>query len=243
MKNYIIILLAAFSLLPSVYAQDTQKSGIPHIGDAAPSFTANTTKGVINFPGDFSGKWKILLSHPADFTPVCTSEILELSQMQDEFEKLDVKLLVISTESVEMHRDWIKSMESLRYKQRDTQKIRFPLIGDESRAVSKLYGMIPDDSYTTKNVRGVYVIDPKNKVRSVSFYPMSVGRNMDEIKRLVIAIQQTDKENIFTPANWNPGDDVLIPHQTAEAETGEVSDESSPGTYKLAWYMFFKKSD
>jgi peroxiredoxin (alkyl hydroperoxide reductase subunit C) len=220
------------------WSQDLNNNRIPLIGDNAPSFTAESTNGQIIFPGDFGSKWKILFSHPADFTPVCSSELLELAALQPEFEKLNVKLAVLSTDALAQHRKWKESLESIDYHGAGKQEIRFPLVADENKMVSRQYGMIHDNTSNTKNVRGVFIIDPQNVVQAVYFYPMGVGRNMDEIKRTVVALQ-TAKNNVATPANWQPGDDVLLTHLTDEDK--ELKDASNPSIYELAWYMVFRK--
>jgi peroxiredoxin (alkyl hydroperoxide reductase subunit C) len=242
MKNKILIML--FSLLSAtfLFAQENKESKIPLIGDEAPSFTAESTNGTIHFPKDYGKSWKILFSHPLDFTPVCTSELLEMAYMQDEFDKLGVKLVVVSTDDLERHTNWKKSMESLSYKNREPVTIKFPLVDDKSRVVAKEYGMIHPNSNSTIDVRGVFIIDPDNKVRSILFNPMQVGRNIDEIKRMVIALQATDKDVVLTPANWKPGDDVLIPYVKAGDEgSSKVTSSADPNLYQVAWYMTFKK--
>src|ERR1035437_7293322 len=133
---------------------------IPLIGESAPSFTAESTNGTINFPGDFGRNWKILFSHPQDFTPVCTTEILELANLQDEFDKLGIKLVVVSTDALETHKQWKKSMQSLNVNNFGNVKIKFPLVDDYNLVISKEYGMIHPASNTTRSVRGVFIIDP-----------------------------------------------------------------------------------
>jgi peroxiredoxin 2/4 len=222
------------------WSQETSSSGIPLLGDTAPSFTAESTNGQIVFPSDYSHQWKILFSHPADFTPVCTSEIIELAGSQKEFEKLNTKILIVSSDGVDNHNEWIKSMEALKYKDKNTEKIKFPLIGDKDHLIAKKYGMIHPSTNTTKDVRGVFIIDPNDKVRAIFFYPMNVGRNVEEIKRTLIAMQTTDKEKVMTPANWEPGGDVLIPYSKPENEKENLA-QNNPQVYQVAWYMWFKK--
>jgi peroxiredoxin 2/4 len=231
MKKSLILLLLAFSLT-HVWAQEDRNFKIPLIGDIAPSFTAETTTGKLNFPSSFGKTWKILLSHPQDFTPVCSSELLELAHLQKDFDDLNVKLVIVSTDKLETHHQWVKSLEEVKYKNRESQKIRFPLIDDNDLTVSKLYGMIHASSNSTKNVRGVYIIDPDNVIQSVSFYPMLIGRNMDELKRTIIALQTAKEDEILTPANWLPGDDVIVPYKRTANEDG---------LYDVVWYMTFKR--
>ena len=224
-----------------VFSQDTKEVRIPLIGETAPSFTAESTNGKITFPDDYYGKWKILFSHPAAFTPVCSSELIELAEMQNDLEKMDTKVIVVSTDGLNSHIAWKKSMESLRYKDRETPKINFPLISDNGLEVSKKYGMIHSYSSTTRDIRGVFIIDPNDKIRAIFFYPMNVGRNMDEIKRTVMALQMADGKNILTPANWLPGNEVLIPAPKTEADADKLAAKKDPDLRELAWYMWFKK--
>ena len=235
MKKAILLLLMGF-FISQLWAQEERNFKIPLIGDTAPSFTAETTNGTLEFPSSLGRKWKILFSHPQDYTPVCSSELLELANMQKEFEEINVKLVVISTDKLETHVQWVKALEDLKYKDRVTQKIKFPLVDDYSQVVSKLYGMIHPTSNSTKNVRGVYIIDPENIIQSITFYPMSVGRNLEELKRTVLALQTAKDELASTPANWVPGEDVLVPYKLSTEKENEAA-----GIYDVAWFMTFKK--
>lgn len=213
---------------------------IPLIGEQAPSFKAESTAGTINFPGDFGRSWKILLSHPADFTPVCTSEILEFANLQDEFAKLNVKLIVVSTDQLSTHVQWKKAIEGLNYKGRGMVKVKFPLVDDDSRTIAKEYGMIHSASNTTKDVRGVFIIDPDNVIKAIYFYPMNVGRSTDELVRTITALQTTESDQVMTPANWKAGNDLLIPFPPSGYKD---TPESIPeGFYNLAWFMWYKKA-
>jgi peroxiredoxin (alkyl hydroperoxide reductase subunit C) len=225
-----ILLFAATGL----WSQQKNDSKIPLIGSDAPSFTAMSTNGRISFPDQYGNKWKILFSHPRDFTPVCSSELLELAQKQDDFDKLGVQLVVLSTDTLYQHHSWKKTLDTLQYKNRDPEVIHFPLIDDNSKRLSLLYGMLHTPYSTTQDVRGVFVIDPKNKIRAIFFYPSEVGRNTDEIERTVIALQTSDKEKVLTPANWKPGDDVFIPY--ADSKTGKDG-----STYFISPFMIGKK--
>lgn len=252
MKKNLLLIVFAFSLV-QIFAQSTAKSDIPEdrnfriplIGEKAPEFTAETTNGELNFPSDFGKKWKILFSHPQDFTPVCSSELLELAYMQDEFEKLGVKVAVISTDPVGMHKQWKKSLESLDIDHKGTVKINFPLIGDDNVTVAKLYGMIHPENNSTRSVRGVFIIDPDNVIDAISFYPMNVGRNIGEILRTITALQTSARlssvdSKVLTPANWTEGKDLLItlpPKADQSSSTSSVPD----GYYSPVWYMWFKK--
>jgi peroxiredoxin (alkyl hydroperoxide reductase subunit C) len=237
-QSCILLLLFAAS---NLFSQENKEVRIPLIGETAPSFTAESTNGKITFPDDYYGKWKILFSHPAAFTPVCTSELIELAEMQKDLDNMDTKVIVISTDGLNSHIAWKKSMESIRYRGRETVKMTFPLISDNGLEVSRKYGMIHSYSSTTRDIRGVFIIDPNDKIRAIFFYPMNVGRNMDEIKRTVMALQMADGKNVLTPANWMPGGEVLIPAPKTEADADKLAAKKDPDLHELAWYMWFKK--
>ncbi len=247
MKKSFFFIVLAFCMT-QLWSQDSMQNSadgrnfrIPLIGESAPSFTAESTNGIINFPGDYGKNWKILFSHPQDFTPVCSSEILELANLQSEFDKLGVKIVVVSTDPVGMHKQWKTAMEGIKYKDREPVKIKFPLVDDENITISKQYGMIHSATNSTKAVRGVFIIDPDNIVQSISFYPMSVGRSTDELVRMVTALQETSSSQVMTPANWQSGHDVLIPvNPNKDLSQPEVAPE---GYYNLAWFMWYKKGN
>lgn len=193
---------------------ETQKElvTLPLIGEKAPSFKAVTTQGEISFPEDFKGKWVILFSHPADFTPVCTTEFMTFASMQDEFKALNTELIGLSVDSLYAHIAWLRTIqEKIEYKGMKNVEVKFPLIEDIKMDVAKKFGMIQPGSSSTQAVRAVFVMDPDAVVRTILYYPSSMGRNFDEIKRIIIALQKADKESIATPANWQPGDDVILP--------------------------------
>lgn len=212
---------------------------IPLIGEDAPSFTSETTTGIINFPFDFGTSWKIIFSHPMDFTPVCSTELIELANLQEEFESLEVKIIIVSTDPLETHKQWKKALEQIDYKEYPRQKINFPIVDDSEMVVAKLYGMIHRESDNNRDVRGVFIIDPDNKIRAEFFYPMEVGRNMNEILRAVIALQTTERHKIMTPANWSSGNDVLVPFPL-KANMSEIRSESGE-YYQLSWFLIFKR--
>lgn len=238
MKNLVATITLMTFLTGIAIAQDHK---IPLIGSKAPSFTAETTNGEITFPEDFGDNWKILFSHPQDFTPVCTSELLELAYMQDEFEASGVKVAVISTDEVKMHNMWKAYMEELDYKDRGPQKIHFPIIDDHEAKASVTYGMLHEPVSTNRDIRGVFVIDSNNTVRAVNFYPIEVGRNIHEILRLVDALKTTDQQRVYTPANWNEGEDVLVPYFPYTAEQIEKNPEITKQFYSVGNRMWFKK--
>jgi peroxiredoxin (alkyl hydroperoxide reductase subunit C) len=239
MKTTVLTVLTVVFLMGTALAQSS--SEIPLIGSTAPSFTAQSTSGELNFPNDFGKSWKILFSHPQDFTPVCSSELLELAYMQSEFDKLNVKLAIISTDNVEMHNSWVAHLEEIDYKNRGKQDIQFPIIDDQSKTVAKLYGMIHEPTSTNKYVRGVFVIDPQNVVCSVNFYPMQVGRNMDELVRLVEALQTVEQDKVLTPANWEKGNDVMVPYHPYTKEQLVANPELKDEFYSMGNRMWFKK--
>jgi peroxiredoxin (alkyl hydroperoxide reductase subunit C) len=241
MKNVHVLILLLLLSVSQVFSQENKEVRIPLIGETAPSFTAESTNGKITFPDDYYGKWKILFSHPAAFTPVCTSELIELAEMQQDLDKLDTKVIVVSTDGISSHIAWKKSMEAIRYNDKVTPKIEFPLVSDGTLEISKKYGMIHSYTSSTKDIRGVFIIDPNEKIRAIFFYPMNVGRNMDEIKRTLMALQMADHKNILTPANWMPGGEVLIPAPKTENDADKLAAKKDPDLQELAWYMWLKK--
>jgi len=191
---------------------DQQNIAMPRIGDKAPEFKAITTQGEINFPADYKDKWVILFSHPADFTPVCTSEFMTFARRENEFEALNCKLVGLSIDGLYSHIAWLRTIkEKIEFKGMKNIEVNFPLIEDITMEIAKKYGMIQPGESSTKAVRAVFFIDPKAMVRAIIYYPLSLGRNFDELKRALIAMQTADKYSIATPADWQPGDDVIVP--------------------------------
>lgn len=214
---------------------------MPLIGDKAPEFEAVTTQGNIKFPSDFQGKWVILFSHPADFTPVCTTEFMTFGSMIDEFKALNVQLVGLSVDSLYAHIAWLRKIQELEWKDKKNINVTFPLIEDIRMEVAKKYGMIQPNQSNTQAVRAVFVIDPKGVIRTILYYPLSTGRNFDEIKRIILALQKADKDNVATPADWRPGDDVIIPTAGSCGTAKERMENKSADTYCLDWFMCFKK--
>lgn len=177
----------------------------PRIGDAAPQFEAVTTFGPLKL-SDFQGKWLIMFSHPADFTPVCTTEFIAFAEIHGKLRELNCELLGLSIDSVYSHIAWARTVE-----EKFGRKLTFPIIADLDKKVASLYGMIMPGESKTETSRCVFVIDPEQTIRAIIYYPLSTGRNMDEILRLIQALQTTDKHGIATPANWRPGDKVIVP--------------------------------
>ena len=234
---FLTIILSAFIIAPVC----SSNYKIPLIGSKAPSFTAPSTNGEITFPDVFGNNWKVLFSHPRDFTPVCSSEILELAFSQKEFKELGIEIAIISTDLISQHKMWKAHLEELDYKNRGTQEIHFPLFEDPAYKISRQYGMLHEPTSTTKDVRGVFIIDPNNIVRSINFYPMSIGRNIDEIKRIIIALQTTDEAKVLTPANWQKGDDLLVPHYPYTQDQLSDSPSLEKEYYNVGNRMWFKK--
>ena len=240
MKKLVSTIAVVVFVLTGITAQNSQ---IPLIGSEAPSFTAESTNGKITFPDDYGKKWKILFSHPQDFTPVCSSELLELAYLQNEFKKLNTEIAVISTDELKIHNLWKTHLEELNYKDRGPQKIHFPILDDHQALASKKYGMLHEPTSTTKDVRGVFIIDGKNIVRSVNFYPMEIGRNTEEILRIVEALQTTDEAKVFTPANWEKGGDLLIPYFPYTSEQLDENPDIASQFYNVGNRMWFKKGE
>jgi peroxiredoxin (alkyl hydroperoxide reductase subunit C) len=185
---------------------------MPRIGDKAPEFKAITTQGEINFPSDYKGSWVILFSHPADFTPVCTSEFMTFATLQTKFEEANCKLVGLSVDGLFSHIAWLRTIkEKIDYKGMKNVEVKFPLIEDITMEVATKYGMMMPGESNTKAVRAVFVIDPQGIIRTILYYPLSLGRNFDELYRVVIALQTADKFGIATPADWRPGGEVIVP--------------------------------
>jgi peroxiredoxin (alkyl hydroperoxide reductase subunit C) len=234
------ILLTTLTLLFTISLW-AKKDKVPLIGDKAPSFSENSTMGVLNFPEDYGTSWKILFSHPLDFTPVCTSEMCGLARNQKKLDSLGVKVAVVSIDEIERHVLWKEFMERVLSDEEEAVKIDFPIVADLSGAVSKKYGMLHLSMNDKRDVRGVFIIDPDNIIQAITFYPMSVGRNMDEILRTVAALQLTQKENVLTPLDWRPGDDVLVPYPPYTEEELEKNPELKEQYYNVGEFMWFKK--
>lgn len=221
--------------------QNTQQQRMPLIGDAAPAFKAVTTQGEINFPEDYKGKWVILFSHPADFTPVCTTEFMTFASMMDEFKELNTELVGLSVDSLYAHIAWLRKIQELEWNGKKNIDVTFPLIEDIRMEVANKYGMIQPGQSNTQAVRAVFIIDPKGVIRTILYYPLSTGRNFDEIKRIILALQKADKDNVATPADWRPGDDVIIPTAGSCGTAKERMESQDENQYCLDWFMCFRR--
>jgi len=204
------------------------------LNEPAPDFEAVTTHGVLRL-SDYRDSWLILFSHPADFTPVCTTEFIAFTEIYPELQKRGVELLGLSIDSVYSHIAWTRNIE-----EKLGVKIPFPIIADLDKKVATLYGMIQPGESKTETVRAVFIIDPKGILRAMIYYPLSTGRNMDEILRLIDALQTADKYQVATPANWRPGDKVIVPPPT----TVEMAEERLKAGYECVdWYLCKKTLD
>jgi len=175
------------------------------LGDIAPNFDAETSIGKINFYDYLGDSWGILFSHPADFTPVCTTELGAAAKYKDKFEKRDVKMVALSVDGVESHKEWIKDINETQH-----TKVEFPIIADEDKKISKLYDMIHPKADNTLTVRSVYIIGPDKTIKLMITYPASTGRNFDELLRVIDSLQLTAGYKVSTPANWKKGEEVVI---------------------------------
>lgn len=213
----------------------TQANGnpaMPRINDPAPDFEAKSTQGPLKL-SDYKGQWVVLFSHPADFTPVCTTEFVEFAKRADEFKQRNAQLIGLSVDSVPAHIAWIRNIE-----QNFGVKIDFPVIADLDTRVAQTYGLIHPAASETATVRAVFMIDEQQKIRAIIYYPMTCGRNIDEVLRALDAMQTADANACATPANWQKGDKVVVPppQTTADAESRMQSD------YEVTDWYFSKRN-
>jgi peroxiredoxin 2/4 len=221
---------------------EEQRNSMPLIGDKAPAFEAETTQGHIKFPDDYKGKWVIFFSHPADFTPVCTTEFMTFASMADDFKQLNAELLGLSIDSTYSHIAWLRTIkEKIKYKNMSNIEVNFPVISDLTMNVARAFGMLQPAASTTQAVRAVFIIDPKAIVRAILYYPLSNGRNMEEIKRLLVAMQHSDKYGIATPANWQLGDNVIIPPPGSCGTAKDRVEKAGEDYECLDWFICLKK--
>lgn len=212
-------------------AVQSQLNPMPRINDDAPDFEAKTTQGMLRL-SDLRGKWVVLFSHPADFTPVCTTEFIEFARRTDDFAARNVQLIGLSIDSVFSHLAWVRNIE-----QNFNVQVKFPVIADLDMKVASKFGLIHPNASETATVRAVFVIDEKGKVRAVIYYPMSCGRNMDEVLRVIDALQTADKYGVATPANWCPGNDVIVP----PPQTQEDAEKRLKSDYEITDWYFAKR--
>jgi len=223
---------------------ETQQVSLPRIGEPAPEFTAVTTQGNINFPSDYKGHWVILFSHPADFTPVCTSEFMTFASMEKQFAEANCKLVGLSVDGLYSHIAWLRTIkEKIEYRGMKNVEVKFPLIEDITMEVAKKYGMIQPGESNTKAVRAVFFVDPKGIIRTIIYYPLSLGRNFDELYRALIALQASDEFGIATPADWRPGDDVIISPAGSCNAAQDRMEGKEEGLECKDWFFCTKKID
>lgn len=212
------------------------------IGEKAPHFQANTTFGVIHFPEDYKGKWVVFFSHPGDYTPVCTTEIMTFASRNNEFEAHNCKLLGLSVDSNPSHIEWVKAIEGYTWKNIRDPKITFPIIADDFGMIARQFGMLMPASSTTKTVRTVFFIDPEGTVRAILGYPLTTGRNIDEILRLLLALQAYDETGNPTPCDWQPGEPHVLPPPQTLPEAQQRSGGHGPGGSScIDWYLCFTR--
>ena len=223
-------------------AHQTEVTSMPRIGDPAPSFTAVTTQGGINFPSDYAGKWVILFSHPADFTPVCTSEFMTFASMEDEFKAYNTELVGLSIDGLYSHIAWLRTIkEKMVFRGLRDVEVTFPLIEDITMEVAKKYGMIMPGEDSTKAVRAVFVIDPLGVIRTIIYYPLSLGRNFDELLRVIKALQTADHFEVATPADWRPGERVIVPTAGSCGVAKDRMEVAQEGVECVDWFFCTKE--
>ncbi len=205
---------------------------LPLLGDLAPDFEAETTQGKKSL-ADFKGKWLVLFSHPADFTPVCTTEFIAFAKIYDELKKRNTELMGLSVDSISSHIAWVRNIE-----EKVGVTVPFPIIADLSKDVATKYGMLHPSQSTTATVRCVFIIDSEGILRAMLYYPLMNGRNMDEIVRMIDAFQTSDKYKVATPANWRPGDEVVVPSPKTQQDAEKRVKE---GYECVDWYLCKKK--
>jgi peroxiredoxin 2/4 len=209
------------------------ESRIPRINEQAPDFQAKSTHGVIKLSDYTSkGKWVLLFSHPSDFTPVCTTEFIEFARRHEDFEKLNVQLIGISIDSIYSHIARVRDIE-----EHAGVKIHFPVIADLDTKVAQLFGLIHEGASDTSTVRAVFAIDPKQNIRAIIYYPMQLGRSVDELIRVFQGLQTVDSNSVSIPANWQPGEPVIVPAPATVADAGKRPNGGCAGLDVHTWYL------
>ncbi|PXY02830.1 peroxiredoxin [Marinifilum breve] len=221
---------------------ELQTVNMPRIGDKAPEFRAITTQGDIHFPNDYRGRWVILFSHPADFTPVCTSEFMTFAKMENQFNQANCDLVGLSVDGLYSHIAWLRTIkEKIEYKGMKDIEVQFPLIEDIKMEVANKYGMVQPGEDSTKAVRAVFFIDPHGIIRTIIYYPLSLGRNFDEIYRVLVALQTADKFSVATPADWKPGDEVIVPPAGSCGVAKDRMENTDEDVKCYDWFFCTKK--
>ncbi|RJT87117.1 peroxiredoxin [Cryobacterium melibiosiphilum] len=217
---------------------------MPRLGDPAPHFTAVTTQGEITFPEDYAGRWVILFSHPSDFTPVCTSEFMTFAVMHPEFAEYNTDLVGLSVDGLYSHIAWLRTIEEkITFRGHSGVQVKFPLIDDHTMSIAMQYGMIMPGEHASSAVRAVFIIDPTGTIRTIIYYPLSTGRNFPELLRVIKALQTADTFDVATPADWVPGEPVIVPLPgscgTAKERMQDSTDETS-GIECQDWFFCTK---
>lgn len=214
---------------------------LPQLGKPVPAFTAKTTQGEVNFPSDYEGNWVVFFSHPADFTPVCTSEFMTFAHLERDFAALNTKLLGLSIDSLYGHIAWLRTInEKMEYRGWKNVEVKFPLIEDISMDIARQYGMIQPGEASTQAVRAVFIVDPAGILRTMLYYPLSAGRNMQEIIRIIKALQTADAFEVATPADWVPGERVIVPTAGSCGQAKERMDGDMDGVECVDWFFCTK---
>ena len=215
---------------------------MPFIGDMAPHFVAHTTNGIVKFPEDYKNRWVILFSHPLDFTPVCTSEFIAFQSEIKEFQKLNTDILGLSVGAINSHLAWFRAIyEDIDFNGLKNIHITFPVIEDLDMKIAKLYGMIHPHASDTKTVRAVFIIDPNGIIRTILYYPQTTGRNISEIKRVLMALQTTDAFGVSTPANWIPGANVIEPTPKTRDDMDKRIKTKDKNLNVQSWFFTLRK--
>lgn len=216
---------------------ETTVSHIPRINEPAPEIHAKSTHGMIRISDYTSkGKWVMLFSHPADFTPVCTTEFVEFARRHADFERLNVQPIGVAVDSIYAHIAWVRNME-----EKFKVKIQFPVIADLDQKVAQAFGMVHEAVSDTAAVRAVFFIDPKNTIRALLYYPLNLGRSVDELLRVFEALETADQNACALPANWTPGDEVIVPAPITQADAEKRVQSNGSGVNVTDWYFTKKK--
>jgi len=223
----------------SIEMNDHMKT--PKIGDSAPTFEARTTGGEISFPNDYKGKWVLFFSHPADFTPICTSEFMAVAAMSEQLAKVNCAIVGLSCDTLRSHVEWLNRIKNnVAYKGMENVEVDFPIVADWSKEISNQYGLIHPEEDVSRAVRAVFIIDPNGIIRLISYYPNSIGRDMQEVYRSIIALQVSEKFKVLLPGGWQPGDDVIDPEAMEKAAMGH-RDTIPKGTTEHDWFFWTRK--
>lgn len=221
--------------------ETTTAPALPQLGKPVPAFTAITTQGEVNFPADYAGHWVVFFSHPADFTPVCTSEFMTFAHLERDFAAINTKLLGLSIDSLYGHIAWLRTIkEKMEFRGWKDVEVKFPLIEDISMDIARQYGMIQPGEATTQAVRAVFIVDPEGILRTMLYYPLSAGRNMQEILRVIKALQVADEFNVATPADWVPGERVIVPTAGSCGQAKERMEGDMEGVECVDWFFCTK---